>query len=104
MLKLMRFCLNFLNIQKGVPQGSILGPLLFIAFINDIVQIKGSLNIILYADDCVIFGQGKDLDILRDRLQGGLDRVLRWIWNNKLKLNEKNNDLIIFGTKYCSEM
>ena len=49
-----------LAIKTGIGQGTILGPLLFIFYINDLVQTKGTLKINLYADDCILFKIGNN--------------------------------------------
>ena len=55
---------NFERIVCGVPQGSILGPLLFLIYINDIVDSTKLLNLILFADDTNIFYANKNLEML----------------------------------------
>lgn len=71
--------------KSGVPQGSVLGPLLFIIFINDICQDLES-NILLYADDCKLFRKISDVnDCLK--LQNDIDTLTQWCENNCLPLN-----------------
>ena len=77
------------NIQSGVPQGSILGPILFVMFINDIVYCCENVSIHLYADDAQLYlsrpiGLSEDLI---SRINDDLDRISSWAERNSLKLN-----------------
>ena len=76
---------NWSHITSGVPQGSILGPLLFLIFINDITAHVTS-NIHLFADDCTIYRKiSSQVDI--DCLQKDLDAVYYWTQKWQLHLN-----------------
>jgi len=77
-------CLNC-----GVPQGSILGPLLFIIYINDIVNISNILQMILFADDTNIFVSDPNINELCRSLNIELIKLSRWFKLNKLSLNIK---------------
>ena len=92
----------------GVPQGSILGPLLFILYINDIPEIIKEGKINLFADDTMIYVVNKDVDVLVSILQNELIRVNKYMSVNKLKLNTNktkfmllcsDNQLTIFKSK-----
>ena len=85
-----------LKIQCGVPQGSILGPLLFILYINDIIKSSPTLNFILFADDTNIFYSHKDLDILNATLNSELSKIQLWLKCNKLSLNIKKTNYMYF--------
>ena len=77
----------FSKVQSGVPQGSILGPLLFILFINDIVDlVDNNTHILLYADDIKIF---RELKNENDHaiLQSDIDCLELWAQCNKMKFN-----------------
>ena len=80
---------DFSTIRCGVPQGSVLGPLLFIIYINDIVNTSLVLNDVLFADDTNLFASHTNLDTLINILNKELDKVSNWLKVNKLSLNIK---------------
>ena len=67
-----------LAVTCGVPQGSILGPLLFLIYINDILQNSPKVNVLLYADDTVLYTHAKTLQDACPYLQTGLDVYVDW--------------------------
>ena len=84
------------NISCGVPQGSILGPLFFLLYINDIVNASTALQLILFADDTNVFLSGKDPDYLVNQLNIELNKLSVWFRVNKLPLNLKKTKFIVF--------
>jgi hypothetical protein len=83
-------------ISSGVPQGSILGPLLFIIYINDLVNVSNALYPVLFADDTNVFVQGKDLNNMHDITTAELDKITKWLNVNKLSLNVSKTHSMIF--------
>ena len=87
-------------VYTGVPQGSILGPLLFVIFFNDIVERLNYSKIIKYADDTVIFCANRDIHTIESWLNSDLDNLSSWFDENELLMNLKpgKTEVLMFGT------
>ena len=83
-------------ITCGVPQGSILGPLLFLLYVNDIVNVSDKLFPILFADDTNVFLQGKNINEMCNVMNIELKKLVIWLNVNKLSLNIKKTHFMIF--------
>ena len=86
-------------VLHGVPQGSILGPLFFIIYINDIALSSNLLSFFLFADDTTILFSHKNIDILEQTINQELIHVSNWLIANKLSLNVKKSNVLVFRTK-----
>ncbi len=78
---------NWTRITRGVPQGSILGPLLFIVYVNDMPNAIGKCSINLYADDTTLYHSDSDPGTVQEALTQDLESTARWIKANGLRMN-----------------
>ena len=83
------------NVSCGVPQGSILGPILFLVYMNDI-NYSSKLFTLCFADDTTVSCSSTDLKTLYHVMNGELQHLSQWLKSNKLCLNTKKNKYIIF--------
>ena len=83
-------------IKCGVPQGSVLGPLLFLLYINDISESSNLLKYFLFADDTTIFYSSKNAEENEKILNTEIDKVSEWLSANKLSLNVRKSKLLTF--------
>ena len=112
----LRWCTNYLRDRKqrtlantvlsdsefiscGVPQGSVLGPLFFILYVNDVQQAVKGANLQLYADDTVIHVAGENSLSTATKLQPALNKFSEWCAENKLTLNVSKTKLVTFGMR-----
>ena len=86
----------FQKVSCGVPQGSILGPLLFLLYINDITNVSVILHLILFADDTSVFFSHHDPTSLTNIIQTELQKLSLWFKANKLSLNIDKTKFMVF--------
>ena len=83
----------------GVPQGSVIGPLLFNIFINDICYLVNDTEVFNYADDTTLYVGDMNLRTVLAKLEKDTLLLSEWFSDNFIKLNEEKSHLLIFGTK-----
>ena len=90
-----------MHVKSGVPQGSILGPLLFCLCINDIcnLEFNDQTKIALYADDTALICEGKNIESSQKTLQKEYDLLCEWFKINKMQINAKKTKVMVLGTK-----
>ena len=90
---------SFGNVTCGVPQGSILGPLLFLLYVNDITMVSDSLHYTLFADDTNVFMSGHDVTATITALNNELNKLELWLRSNRLLLNLTKTKYIAFSPR-----
>ena len=88
-----------LPVSCGVPQGSILGPLLFLLYIND-MNAACNCKLFLFADDSALLISGEDKLQVEEALSSELSKIRTWLTDNKLSLHLGKTESILFGTKH----
>ena len=98
---------TLLDMRKGVPQGSILGPLFFIIFVNDLPKASNIFHSIMYADDTTLLASIEDFDYSKNNniteinrnICNELDKFSDWLKCNKLILNATKTKIMVFRTR-----
>ena len=88
-----------MTIKSGVPQGSILGPLLFLLYINDIQNCSNIISIILFADDTNVFYSHTSIEKLNEIMQTEINKISDWLNANILSINTTKTKCILFRSR-----
>jgi hypothetical protein len=86
-------------VKYEVPQGSILGPLLFILYINDLPLSISNCNTDMYADDSTIHISGENISAIQTKVQEDLNRIELWCKDNNIFINCSKTKCMTVGTK-----
>jgi len=91
------FLSEWSSVEIGVPQGSILGPLLFSIFVNDLLVIVEHANVNMYADDTKLHCCGEDIQQVESNLQSDFNRIQHWLQLNWLQLNISKSVIMLIA-------
>ena len=86
-------------VEVGVPQGSILDPLLFVLHVNDLPNAICHCSVLMYADDTVLFCSGRDASTIVKELNNEIIVLGTWLQDNRLFLNTVKTESMLIGTR-----
>ena len=95
------YCSEWDNVKQGVPQGSVLGPLLFLLYINDLPDtINDTSPPVIFADDTNIICTHQDINVFNDETEIVFQKINKWLQANLLILNFNKIKIVHFSTKH----
>lgn len=87
---------SFQSIQTGVPQGSVLGPLLYLLYINDLPEILTTAEMLMYADNTSLIIIGDNISDIDEKMNTELAKLADWFAANKLAINPNKTRYMVF--------
>ena len=87
------------NIPAGIAQGTVLGPLIFILYINNCITVLDKVKISMFADDCILYRTGNNWNRIHEVFQSQLTHFVDWSKRNRLMLNERKTQSMIMGNR-----
>ena len=88
-----------MNVPSGIAQGTVLGPLIFIFYINDCFKLPLNSHITMFADDCVLYLSGNNWKNVYDIMQNDLNVFVNWSERNGLAINAKKSQAMLMGSR-----
>ena len=92
---------NYEIVNIGIPQGSILGPVLFLLYVNDLVRVSDLFTYVLFADDTTLSASDSDYEALVNNINRELRKIGRWTIVNRLSLNLDKTYSMLFSNRKC---
>ncbi len=86
------------SVPVGVPQGTVLGPLLFLIYVNDITECLKNTQASLFADDTMVYCSGSTRNELQENLNGDLSRIKKWLNDHRLTINAEKSQFMVIGS------
>lgn len=93
-----------LEVPIGLPQGSVLAPILFLIYINDIVNAVEGCEIRLFADDALIMISENNINVAISKMQMALNNLYTWLCGNRLKLNINKTKYMIITRRNFNDL
>ena len=90
---------NVLPVPKGIAQGTVLGQILFVFYINDIFKCTKYVKMSLFADDCVLYLSGNNWPCIHRKMQRDFEAIIQWTFQNSLRLNSNKTKAMIIGNR-----
>ena len=91
---------DYMDVTQGVPQGSVLGPLFYIIYANDIAQLVKHCKLALYADDTVLYTSNRNFEVSVLNLQRDINSLANWCETNGIQANTDRTKVMVFGSKH----
>ena len=88
----------FKSISLGIPQGSVLGPILFLLFINDLPDCVQDCTVCLFADDVTLYPTCREFNYVQSMVETDLNNILHWFHQNRLFVNANKSNCLVIGT------
>ena len=91
-------------VKGGIPQGSALGPLLFLVYVNTMPSVVRHCRLLQFADDTAVICSGANYDVVRDHLNSDMERLHAWITGSRMRLNAQKSSIMWFSSKRAADV
>ena len=88
-----------MTITQGVTQGSVLGPLFYIVYANDLEDVIRHCKVALYADDTVLYTSNKNFELSVSYMQSDINSISNWCDTNGIFINSEKTKVMVLGSK-----